>query len=285
MKDFKDKVAVITGAASGIGYAIAEKAVSEGAKVVLADVEEQALVKAEAELKEQGGSVLSVLTDVSRPEDIEEVANRTLNTFGAVHLLFNNAGVGAGMSVWRSTIADWQWVLNVNLWGVIYGIKTFVPIMNEQDTECHIVNTSSLAGLVSFPGLGPYNITKFAVVTLSETLYHELALERSKIGVSVLCPGWVSTRIMESDRNRPSELQNKPLEESRSREQISRAAELRDMARNGTPPADIASAVFESIREDRFYILPHPETNPLIELRMDDILKGRNPTPRSGIGT
>ena len=285
MKDFKDKVAVITGGASGIGYAIAEKAVSEGAKVVLADVEEQALVKAEAELKEQGGSVLSVVTDVSRPEDIEEVAKQTLDTFGAAHLLFNNAGVGAGMSVWRSTIADWQWVLNVNLWGVIYGIKTFVPIMNEQDTECHIVNTSSLAGLVSFPGLGPYNITKFAVVTLSETLYHELALERSKIGVSVLCPGWVSTRIMESDRNRPSQLQNKPLEESRSREQISRAAELRDMARNGSPPAEIAEIVFEAMREERFYILPHPEANALIELRMDDILKGRNPTPRSGIGT
>ncbi len=285
MKDFKDKVAVITGAASGIGYAIAEKAVSEGAKVVLADVEEQALVKAEAELKEQGGSVLSVLTDVSRPEDIEEVAKQTLDAFGAAHLLFNNAGVGAGMSVWRSTIADWQWVLNVNLWGVIYGIKTFVPIMNEQDTECHIVNTSSLAGLVSFPGLGPYNITKFAVVTLSETLYHELALERSKIGVSVLCPGWVSTRIMESDRNRPSQLQNSPSEERRSREQVNRAAELRDMARNGTPPADIASAVFEAMREEKFYILPHPEANALIELRMDDILKGRNPTPRSGIGS
>ena len=187
MKDLKDKVAVITGAASGIGYAIAEKAVSEGAKVVLADVEEQALVKAEAELKEQGGSVLSVLTDVSRPEDIEEVAGKTLKAFGAVHLLFNNAGVGAGMSVWRSTIADWQWVINVNLWGVIYGIKTFVPIMNDQDTECHIVNTASLAGLVSFPGLGPYNITKFGVVTLSETLYHELAAWKDRRSGSRYC--------------------------------------------------------------------------------------------------
>src|SRR5207253_1302564 len=157
--------------------------------------------------------VLAVHTDVSKILDVEALAQKTMATYGAVHLLFNNAGVGAGTIIWESTLADWEWTLGVNLWGVIHGIRTFVPLMLEQQTEGHIVNTASMAGLTSGPGLGIYKVTKHGVVTLSETLYHELALRGSHIKVSVLCPGFVSTQIMDSARNRPVQLQNEPTEE------------------------------------------------------------------------
>ena len=206
MREFRDKVAVITGAASGVGRAVAERCVQEGMRVVLADVEEDALARAEATMSDTGATVLAVPTDVSAASDVEALARKTLEAFGAVHLVHNNAGVGVGGRIWENTVADWEWVMGVNMWGVIHGIRVFVPLMLEQDTEGHVVNTASVAGLVSGPGLGIYKVTKHGVVTLSETLHHELVQIGAKIGVSVLSPGFIRTQIMDSDRNRPASL-------------------------------------------------------------------------------
>ena len=208
MKEFKDKVAVITGAASGIGRALADRCAREGIRVVLADVEAPALAQAEAELREAGADVLAVLTDVSKTGDVEALARKTLDAYGAVHLLCNNAGVGTGSTAWESTLYDWEWVLGVNMWGVLHGIRTFLPIMLDQGAEGHIVNTSSIAGLISYAADAPYHLTKHAIVALSEKLYYDLAYRGARIGVSVLCPGMVDTRIMDGERNRPPELQD-----------------------------------------------------------------------------
>ncbi len=276
MREFKDKVAVITGAASGIGRAIADRCVQEGMKVVLADVQLEALTKAEASMKASGATVLAVQTDVSQASDVDALAQKTLEVFGAVHLLCNNAGVGTAAPIWESTIADWEWVIGVNLWGVIHGVRVFVPIMLEEDTECHIVNTASLAGLISSPGLGAYKVTKHAVVTLSETLYHELAERGSKVKVSVLCPGTVSTRIMESERNRPGHLVTMaPLDPAAG----ARWEALRKGVAAGMPAGQVADAVFDAIRSDQFYILTHPEGKEYVRTRMEDILQRRIPTP------
>ncbi len=188
MQEFRDRVAVITGAASGIGRALAQRCAQEGMKVVLADVEESALIETAAEVRASGAPALAVVTDVSNIRAVEALAQQTLDMFGAVHLLCNNAGVAAGTTIWDSTLADWEWVLAVNLWGVIYGVRVFVPIMLSQDTDCHIVNTASIAGLIAGPGLGVYKVAKHGVVTLSETLYYELAQRDAKVKVSVLCP-------------------------------------------------------------------------------------------------
>jgi NAD(P)-dependent dehydrogenase (short-subunit alcohol dehydrogenase family) len=276
MKDFKDKVAVITGAASGIGLALAERCAHEGMKVVLADVEAEALTKTETSMKDAGATVLAVRTDVSQPQDIEMLAQKTLDAFGAVHLLCNNAGVATNGSLWESSLSDWQWVMGVNLWGVIHGVRTFVPIMLAQDTDCHLVNTASLSGLISFPRGGVYAVTKHGVVTLSETLHHELAERGGKVKVSVLCPGLVNTRIMDAERNRPERLPRKgPLDP------VSAAGweALRQLLPTRMPSAQVADAVFQAIREERFYILTHPEGKDWIRTRMEDILQGRNPTP------
>ena len=276
MREFKDKVAVITGAASGLGRAMVERCVREGMKVVLADVEVEALAKTEASMKAAGATVLAIRTDVSQARDVEALAQETLEVFGAVHLLCNNAGVGTGAAIWESTIADWEWVIGVNLWGVIHGVRVFVPIMLEQDTECHIVNTASMAGLISGPGLGAYKVTKHAVVTLTETLYHELAERGARVRVSVLCPGVVSTRIMESARNRPGHFSTRePLNPASA----ARWEALRQRVAAGMPPGQVADAVFEAIQKDRFYILTHPEWQNPVRTRMEDILHGRNPTP------
>ena len=218
MKEFQDKVAVVTGAASGIGRALAGKCAALGMKVVLADVEESALWQAEYELQVSGAQVLAVRTDVSQADEVEALAKITFETYGAVHLLFNNAGVGAGTTVWESSLADWQWVLGVNLWGVIHGVHFFVPRMLAQDSEGHIVNTASSAGLVSSSGLGIYKVSKHGVVTLSETLALELAAHGSKLKASVLCPEFVNTRIFDAERNRPQALQNAPQEQPTSPE-------------------------------------------------------------------
>jgi NAD(P)-dependent dehydrogenase (short-subunit alcohol dehydrogenase family) len=282
MKEFKDKTAVITGAASGIGRAIAELCAREKMKVVLADIEEEALSQAEKEMKAAGASVLAVATDVSRGSDVETLAQKTLDTFGAVHLLCNNAGVGVGGCVWECTLDDWKWVLGVNLWGVIHGIKVFVPIMLEQDTECHIVNTASGAGMVSSPHLGIYKVTKYAVITLSETLYHEMAGRNAKIKVSVLCPMWVNTRLLEADRNRPAELQNDPDTEMRIRtspEYQEVEGVVRAAVQSGMSCQQVADCVLNAIRAEKFYIFTDPEfVKPMVQLRMEDILQERNPT-------
>jgi len=276
MKGFKDKVAVITGAASGIGRALADRAVQEGMKVVLADIEGETLTKAEASMKASGATVLAVRTDVSQAREVEALAQKTLEAFGAVHLLCNNAGVATEAAVWETTLAEWEWVMGVNLWSVIHGVRVFVPIMLKQDTECHIVNTASMAGLISGPGLGAYKVTKHGVVTLSETLYHELAERGAKLKVSVLCPGIVNTRIMESARNRPGQLPTaRPLHPAAG----ARWETLRHLVPAGMPPGQVADAVFLALREDQFYIFTHPEGKESVRTRMEDILQERLPTP------
>lgn len=277
MKEFKDKVAVVTGAASGIGRAIAERCFQEGMKVVLADIEQLALDQAEQALKEAGASVLAVMTDVSKTEDVEALAQMTLDTFGAVHLLVNNAGVGAGSTVWESSLADWQWVMGVNLWGVIHGVRVFVPIMLAQDAECHIVNTASVAGVLPYHPCATYQVTKHAVVALTENLCHSLAGMQAKVKVSVLCPGWVNTRIMDSERNRPPELLTEPVSEATSPEHEAIVQDMRRAAQAGMAPQQVADSVFEAIREEQFYILTHPEFTPYIQRRMEDILQQHNP--------
>jgi NAD(P)-dependent dehydrogenase (short-subunit alcohol dehydrogenase family) len=279
MKDLKDKVAVVTGGASGIGRAIAERLAAEGMKLVLADIEEGALATAQKEMEAQGATVLAVPTDVSQPSEVEALAKKSVDAFGAVHVLCNNAGVGPpGGPLWERSVADWQWVLGVNLWGVIHGVRVFVPIMREQDTEGHIVNTASAAGLVSVPWMGIYNVTKHAIVTLSETLHHELTLSGTKLKVSVLCPAWVNTALADSDRNRPAELTDAYQTKSPQSEMVEMA--LRGFLASGLPSEQVADEVLDAIRDERFYILTHPEANEEIKARMDDILKGRNPTFR-----
>src|SRR5215467_3438994 len=211
MREFKDKVAVITGAASGIGRGLAERCVRAGMKVVLADINEADLAKAGTELKTAGGTVLAVKTDVSKRSDVELLARRALDAFGQVHLLFNNAGVAAGGVPWEATWNDWEWVVGVNLWGVIHGVKVFTPLMLAQNTECHIVNTSSAAGLIAGGLSAPYAATKHAVVALSESMYLALQQRNSLVKVSVLCPGLVRTNIADAERNRPKELRNEPV--------------------------------------------------------------------------
>ncbi|MHA2006231.1 MAG: SDR family NAD(P)-dependent oxidoreductase [Promethearchaeota archaeon] len=263
MKEFKDKVAVITGAASGIGLGIARRAVKEGMKVVLADIEKDALDQVEQELKSSGAEVISVVTDVSKLENIENLAQKTIETFGEVHLLCNNAGVAAPGALWECVLSDWKWVMGVNLWGVIYGVQTFIPIMLEQGNECHIVNTSSMAGILQGDGVnGIYAVTKQAVVALSESLRTGFLnpLFGSKIGVSVLCPGVVNTKITNSERNRPAEfcgpdyipsferiIKNHPEAEPLVRE----APKIWEA---GTHPDESGDIVFEAIKKDIFYI-------------------------------
>ena len=278
MKEFQGKVAVVTGAASGIGRALAERCAQEGMRVVLAGINEQTLMQACQELKAEGASVLAVQTDVSKAGDVEALAQKAFDTYGAVHLLFNNAGVGAGTIIWESTLADWEWTMDVNLWGVIHGIRAFVPRMLEQDTEGHIVNTASIAGLTSGPGLGIYKVTKYGVVTLSETLYHELALRGAKIKVSVLCPGFVNTRIMDAARNRPAGLQNDPAEVKMGPESVALIQFMLQAVEAGMSPQQVAGIAFQAIRDETFYILTHPETKEAIRVRMEDMLQERNPT-------
>jgi NAD(P)-dependent dehydrogenase (short-subunit alcohol dehydrogenase family) len=278
MKDFKDRVAVVTGGASGIGRGLAERFGAEGMKVVLADIEEKALKQAEAEFREKGVDVLAVQTDVSKAEEIEKLAQQTLNAFGAVHIVCNNAGVaGAWGATWENTLADWNWIMGVNLWGVIHGVRTFLPIMLQQGEEGHIVNTASLAGLM--PGAGIYGVTKQAVVALSESLYNELKLANAKIGVSVLCPAWVNTSIADAARNRPAELANlaEPGPDPR-REQIDEV--VRNFLKNGKSPAEIADQVINAIRDEELYIITHPEMDGIIKTRFDNILARQNPVPR-----
>jgi len=275
MQVFQDKVAVVTGAASGIGRAIAERCVRAGVKIVLADIDEPNLAKAEAELKALGGTVLAVRTDVSKRSDVEALARQTGDAFGQVHLLFNNAGVAAGGAPWEATWNDWEWVIGVNLMGVIHGVKVFTPIMLAQNTECHIVNTSSMAGLIVGSGSAPYAVTKHAVVALSENLYLTLEQRKSLVKVSVLCPGLVRTDIINAERHRPAELQNEPA--PRTPEMEAGLAAFKAALDASMPPAQVAEAVFNAIRNERFYVLSHPEWTEVIQLRTDKLLPMENP--------
>lgn len=276
MKDFAGKVAVVTGAASGIGRGLAHRFAAAGMKVVLADIEAAALAEAARDVGSKGAETLAVRTDVSKGADVEALAQATLDRFGGVHIVCNNAGVALSGLTWTFTIADWEWVLGVNLWGVVHGVRVFTPIMLSQGGEGHIVNTASLAGLTSGPGGAIYNVSKHGVVTLSETLYHELVMMGAPLRVSVLCPGFVNTRIADAARNRPTELADTaaPPPGSAEMEQLGRV-----LLASGSAPAMIADRVFDAIANEHFYVLPHPEWKDVIQTRMEDILAERNPTP------
>ncbi|HEY94755.1 MAG TPA: SDR family NAD(P)-dependent oxidoreductase [Dehalococcoidia bacterium] len=280
MKEFIDKVAVITGAASGIGYSLTERSAKEGMKVVLADVEETALKQAEKKIKELGVETLAVKTDVSKAEDVEALAKKALDTFGKVHLLCNNAGVGGGVYALENSLSDWRWVLGVNLWGVIHGTHYFARIMDKQDTECHIVNTASDAGLFIGAGIA-YTVSKHGIVALSEALYNELRGKGSKLSVSVLCPGFTKTNLLKSERNRPTELVNQSGEGTETptpgyQEFLENAKQLIE---NGMSPQRVAEIVFDAIRQNKFYIIPRPDIcTDRIKARMENILEERNPS-------
>lgn len=280
MKDFKNKVAVITGGASGLGRAMAKRFASAGMSIVLADVEPDALAKAEAEMKAAGAKVIGVRTDVSKAAEVEALAQKTLAKFGAVHLVANNAGVAEGGNVWDNTVADWEWVLGVNVWGVIHGVRVFTPIMLKQQTEGHIINTASVAGLISPPGMGIYCVSKHAVVTLTECLHHDLAQKKAKLKCSVLCPAYVPTGIAESERNRPANLMQT---RHKTAADLALDANMKKAVQSGKlSAADVADEVYEAVREERFYILTHPKIKPSIQWRMEDILQERSPTNPMG---
>jgi NAD(P)-dependent dehydrogenase (short-subunit alcohol dehydrogenase family) len=276
MKQFKDRVAVITGGASGIGLALARRAAAEGMRLVLADIEDGPLAAAAAELKAARAQVLTVKCDVSRAGEMENLAAQTLQAFGAAHLVFNNAGVGGvRVRTWQATAKDWEWVLGVNVWGVIHGVRVFTPIMLRLGDEGHIVNTASAAGFVSMAATAPYAVSKHAVVALSEVLYHDLKADHARIGVSVLCPAWVGTNIWDSQRNRPQNLRD----HADTPEERARREEVRTLLHKGkVTAADVAGMTFEGIANDRFYIFPHPKIRRDIQTRMEDILELRNPT-------
>ena len=266
-------VAVVTGAASGIGRGLAERFAAEGMKVVLADVEEKPLAKLEAALRAKGATGLAIRTDVSNAAAVENLAQQTLNAFGAVHILCNNAGVACSRPIWEHTLADWEWVLGVNLWGVIHGIRAFVPRMLAQGDRCHIVNTASILGLVGGSGEGIYKVSKHGVVVLSETLADELAQKEANIQVHVLCPGWVRTGILDSGRNRPDALQNQ-AEKTHPRELlIGGSRNARAEIESGMSPTEVADHVYNAIQSGTFYIHTHPEHKTSVRSRMERILE------------
>ena len=277
MRDLAGKVAVITGAGSGFGREFARIGARERMKLVLADVQQDALDSAVEEMQGAGAEVLGMTVDVSSAADVELLAARAWERFGAVHLLFNNAGVaGGGGYVWESSLKDWQWVLGVNVMGVVHGVRAFVPLMLKQGCECHVVNTASAAGLVSAPLMSAYNVSKHSVVTLTETLFHDLRVAHAKVGVSVLCPAFVPTNIHSSERNRPPELSDDALptaSQIAARERSEKA-----VASGRMTAAEVAAMTFEAIREGRFYVITHPKMLASVELRLQDILARRNPT-------
>jgi NAD(P)-dependent dehydrogenase (short-subunit alcohol dehydrogenase family) len=272
MEDLQGKVAVITGGASGIGRAVAERAATAGMRLVLADIEEVALEATANALRGEGAEVEAVVVDVADGASIEALRDRALARFGAVHLVHNNAGVGAGGLIWDVSEADWKWILGVNLWGVIHGIRVFTPLLIEQK-EGHIVNTASLAGLTSPPFMGPYNATKHAVVTMSETLYRDLQVVGSPVGVSVLCPAFVKTGIAESHRNRPEWA---PAPEGDGPEMVSGV--MQQLVAAGIEASAVADAVLDAVVANRFYILTHEDSIPAVAARMEEIVEGRQPT-------
>jgi len=281
MKEFKGRVAVITGGASGIGWGLAERCAEEGMKVVIADIEGPALQQAEKKLKGGGADVLAVRTDVSKFADIEALAQKTVDTYGGVHLLFNNAGVNTDISmrkpVWENTLEDWEWMIGVNLRGVVHGIKAFLPIMEKQNTECYIVNTASMAGLIAEPQLIIYAVTKAGVVAFSEGLYLQLKKKESPISVSVLCPAFVSSRLFEAERNRPADLKNPP-EPPKPRQRAALVSQFNKVSPTLTPEQS-ADIVFKAIREGTFYIFTDPLVQELFRQRAENIFKGKNPEP------
>ncbi len=278
LTEFDGKVAVVTGAASGIGRAMCEKFATLGMRIVMADVEADRLRQAAEQIEATGADVLAVTTDVSRPDELSRLAESTLEHFGKVHVLCNNAGVFAGGLTWDAIGSDWEWVLGVNLYGVLHGIRAFVPIMLEQNEPGHVVNTCSMAGLINTPFSGAYNVSKHAALSLTETLYHELRMKQSPIGCSALCPELIRTGIASSDRNRPVYLK-RPDDAGTPEMEIVEDA-IRSSIEAGLDPSVMAERVYEGIKEDRFYLLADEGTNwdAACLARLEDIRLRRNPT-------
>jgi NAD(P)-dependent dehydrogenase (short-subunit alcohol dehydrogenase family) len=286
MFEFAGKVAVITGGASGFGRAFAQKGASLGMKLVLADVNPEALAQTVDALRADGVEAIGVPTDVSSGPQVEALAQAALAAFGRVHLLFNNAGVGSGGFLWESSANDWSWVFGVNVMGVAHGVRVFTPIMLAQNEPAHIVNTASVAGLLSPPAMGIYNASKHAVVSLTETLYHDLELAQAVrvgaegttgglVGCSLLCPAFVPTGIADAERARPADLRN---DSGPTRSQIAAGKQLHRAVQSGKLSADdVAGITFEAIAARRFYIITHPGIMATVKLRHEDIEQLRNP--------
>ena len=280
MKNFKGKVAVITGAASGFGREFAIAGAALGMKLVLADVQQTQLDAVVSELEATGAEVAGLRCDVSKGEEVEALAKLALAKFGGVNLVFNNAGVGSGGLVWENTVKDWEWVLGVNVWGVIHGVRIFTPLMlaqakREPAYEGYIVNTASMAGLLSPQLMGAYNVSKHAVVALSETLFHDLRSVTNQIGCSVLCPAFVPTGISTSHRSRPTELQNAtdPTESMMVAQKMTHKA----VSSGKMTAADVAKITFEAIRHEQFYVITHPKIMATVKMRLEDIEHLQNP--------
>jgi NAD(P)-dependent dehydrogenase (short-subunit alcohol dehydrogenase family) len=265
MESLLDKVAVVTGGASGIGLAMAERFLAEGMKVVIADVEAPALAAAVERLGAEGREVLAVRTDVTLWADVEALADAAYERYGAVHVVCNNAGVVTRGAAWEQSLEDWKWVIGVDLWGVIHGVKAFVPRMLASGEPGHVVSTASIAGLFAMPTIAPYNVAKVGVVALSETLHHDLRAAGSSIGVSVLCPGVVPTRIGDSDRNRPEGAPAGTRFETATQRQPPPTARTVEQ---------VAELVVDAIRTDRFWILTHPEYHEWVRKKADGIIEG-----------
>jgi NAD(P)-dependent dehydrogenase (short-subunit alcohol dehydrogenase family) len=277
MKEFKGKTAVITGGASGIGRAMGELFALQGMNVVLADIEQAALEETVSALRGEGYNCEGVVTDVSQADAVERLADAAMDWFGGIHIACNNAGVITAGLLWEESLADYKWLMDVNLWGVVHGIRSFVPRMLRQDGDCHIVNTASMAALTAMPYTGIYTMTKHAVLALSETLHHELAFKAPNVKVSVLCPEAINTGITAAERNRPERYSCEgDSVESGEHHAIMQA--LTDSVAAGMGPEVIAQRVLEAIREERFYILSKEEAwSKAVNTRLDDVREGHNP--------
>ena len=279
--DFKNKTAVLTGAGSGFGLECARIGAKLGMNLVLADVQQDALDKTVAEMEAAGAPVLGMRVDVSKADQMQTFADAAFKRFGAPHFVFNNAGVGAGGLIWENTARDWEWVLGVNVMGVVHGVQMFTPMMlaaakADPAFQGHIVNTASMAGLLNAPNMGIYNVSKHAVVALSETLYQDLALVTDQVSASVLCPFFVPTGISQSHRNRPDELKTeaKPTQS----QLIGQAMSDKAMGSGKITAAQVAQMVFDAIAANQFYIYSHPKAIGSVQTRMEDVMLGRNPT-------
>ncbi len=279
IENFKGKTAVLTGAGSGFGLECARIGAKLGMNLVLVDVQQDALDKAEAEMKAQGAQVLARQVDVSSAQAMEQLAADVKARFGAPHFVFNNAGVGAGGLIWENSVADWEWVLGVNLWGVVHGVRLFTPMMLEAAKadptyQGHIVNTASMAGLLTPPNMGIYNVSKHAVVSMTETLYQDLKLVSDQVSASVLCPYFVPTGISQSHRNRPAEL---PAEKPTPSQLIGQAQSDKAVGSGKVSAADVAQKVFDAVASGQFYIYSHPQALGNVQSRMEAIVQGINP--------
>jgi NAD(P)-dependent dehydrogenase (short-subunit alcohol dehydrogenase family) len=280
--DFKNKTGVFTGAGSGFGLECARIGARLGMNLVLADVQQDALDNAAQEMRSAGIPVLAVQLDVSKANEVEALGSAVLERFGAPHFVFNNAGVGAGGLIWETSVKEWEWVLGVNLMGVAHGVRVFTPMMLEAARRDpayrgHIVNTASMAGLLNPPNMGVYNVSKHAVVSLSETLYQDLALVTDQIGASVLCPFFVPTGISQSQRNRPAALQEADAKPTKS-QLIGEAMSKKAVGSGKVSAADVAQLVFDAVAANRFYIYSHPKAIKSVQNRLEDVMQARNPT-------